>query len=162
MNQSYGITGFLGRLSAVFGLSLSIQLAASTAAFAGPRDCGGGTGIISQGRLVVLDLAEAGAEAAPDFPDLAPDANILAALKSNLNAPESFKTAVLVPLAKKLTEIDRAAHPAGIYMATAFGAYQIQLTPYALTTLDDVDSPIGKKKDSAGREKGQSILYKSR
>lgn len=125
---------------------------------AGTASGGGGTGIVYQGKLIVLDLAEAGAAEDPYLPDLKPDAGILKALEQNVRASEDFKKEVLLPLAKKLTEIDQVAHPVGLYMATAMGAYELKLVPYQLTLLDDVQSPIAEEKIPIAQRHGSRIF----
>ena len=140
-------------------LATLMGLVVTDFAHAGTASGGGGTGIVlPNGKLVVLDLAEAGAENNPHIPAIKPATNILATLKKTFRAPDVIKNELLIPLAAKLTEIDQVAHPAGVYMAAAMEAYEIRLVPYQLTLIDDVDSPIANEKIQLAERKGNKFF----
>ena len=127
--------------------ALLIALVAPVMAMAvGNSDRGGGTGIMLDGKLTLLDLVEADVHKNPYLPVLAPDPGILATLRESLKAPEEMKNEILLPLATKLTDIDQGAHPVGHYMAAAFSFYEFRLVPYKLAHVDDVDSAVGEEK----------------
>jgi hypothetical protein len=145
-------------LSKVLAAALIVTLSSfALTAEAGTRDAGGGTGIVVNGRLTVLDLVEAGVENAPYFPNITPDANIVKILSDNLRAPDELRDEIILPLAAKLTEIDQLVHPAGFYMAAATSLYEFKLTSLKLNNIDDTDSAIGEPKTQIAERKGSQI-----
>lgn len=138
-------------------LAAAMVLTASYPALAGTRDAGGGTGIMMDGKLIVLDLVEAGVEANPFVPSLTPSANIVKALEQNLRAPQEFKDEIIPALAAKLTDIEQEFPMAGMYMAGAYSVYEIKLTNLKLNEIDDTDSAIGEPKIQIAERKGSQI-----
>jgi hypothetical protein len=138
-------------------LAAAVVMTAALNAHAGTRDAGGGTGINLNGHLTVLDLVEAGVETNPYLPGIEPDQNIVRVLRENLRAPEEFRDEIILPLAAKLTDIDREIHPAGMYMAAATSLYEFKLTSLKLNNIDDTDSAIGEQKVQIAERKGSQI-----
>jgi len=146
------------RLTSVTKLVSTMVFLLSAQAFAGTRDTGGGTGIMVGPKLIVLDLVEAGLETEASIPELTPDADILSMLQANLRLPEEYKSQVLIPLAKKLTDVAQGgSHTAAMLMARAFGYYKFQAVSYKLTAIDDVDSAIGEQRLQIAVRKGPTI-----
>ena len=137
----------------------TLAILLSVPAFAGTRDSGGGTGLrIEGGKLVVLDLAEAGVENTASIPELTPDPAIVKSLQKNLKLPEAMKSSVLIPLAKKLTEIGQGtAQSAAMMMASAFGYYEYHTTSRKLAPTDDADSVFAADRVQLALRKGPTI-----